>query len=283
MNLTEAYAHCESLARSHYENFPVASRLIPRDKRPFLWSIYAFARSADDFADEGNLPPEERLRLLDGWEKSLERCVHGDADHPVFLALGDTIKRTGIPPQLLSDLLTAFRMDVTRPRYETFQDLLGYCRYSANPVGRLVLHVHDNADPRAATLSDSVCTALQLTNFWQDVAVDWKKGRMYIPLEDCRRFGYHESDIASGRPDQAFRDLLRYQVVRTRQLFEDGRPLLTEADPKLRPELRLVWHGGVSILDKIEGQGYDVLSRRPALSLLDKLRILLRVSMQRMP
>ena len=170
-----AYRHCEQLTRSHYENFPVASLFLPKEKRPFLWSIYAFARTADDFADEGTLSAGERLRRLDEWEARLDGCVAGDADDPVFIALGDTLRKTGVPRELLTDLLTAFRMDVTMNRYRTFQDLLGYCRYSANPVGRLVLHLFDNATPRTITLSDTVCTALQLANFWQDVRVDWAK------------------------------------------------------------------------------------------------------------
>jgi len=276
-----AYRHCEQLTRSHYENFPVASLFLPKEKRPFLWSIYAFARTADDFADEGTLSAGERLRRLDEWEARLDRCVAGDADDPVFIALGDTLRKTGVPRELLTDLLTAFRMDVTVNRYRTFQDLLGYCRYSANPVGRLVLHLFDNATPRTITLSDTVCTALQLANFWQDVRVDWGKGRLYLPLEDCERFGYNASDIAGGRAEAAFRRLLQFQVERTRSLFEEGRLLMIEATPRLRFELALTWHGGVTILRKIRKQDYDVLGRRPVLTTADKLGIVTRALLER--
>lgn len=280
-DLRDAYRHCEELARRHYENFPVASLFLPRTKRPFLWSIYAFARTADDFADEGSLPPEERLRRLDDWQARLERCMCGDADDPVFLALGDTLRRTGAPHGLLADLLTAFRMDVTVRRYHTFSDLLQYCRYSANPVGRLVLHVFDSATPRTLALSDVICTALQLANFWQDVSVDWRKGRLYLPLEDCDRFGYNASDIAGGRADAVFRNLLQFEVERTRNMFDEGRPLLVEASRQLRFELALTWHGGVTILRKIREENYDVLGRRPALSTADTLRIAVRALLER--
>jgi hydroxysqualene synthase len=278
-----AYRHCEQVARSHYENFPVASLFLPREKRPFLWSIYAFARSADDMADEGPLPADERLRRLDDWQARLDRCAAGRPEGPVFIALADTLERTGAPSTLLADLLMAFRMDVTVHRYERFADLLVYCHYSANPVGRLVLHVFGNATQRTTTLSDSICTALQLANFWQDVRIDWEKGRVYVPLEDCVRFGYNASHIAQRRADDAFRLLLQFQVDRTRSMFEAGRPLLHEAVPPLRFELALTWHGGMTILEKIRKQDYDVLNRRPALGLTDKLAVVIRAMLTRNP
>jgi phytoene synthase len=271
--IARAYQYCENLARSHYENFPVASFFLPREQRPFLWSIYAFARSADDMADEGTLSPAERLRRLDDWQARLDECAAGRPEGPLFTALADTLARTGAPPSLLSDLLKAFRMDVTVHRYELYTDLLAYCRYSANPVGRLVLHVFGNATPRTTALSDSICTGLQLTNFWQDVRLDWEKGRVYLPLEDCARFGYNASRIGLGQVDDAFRLLVQYQVDRTRGLFTAGRPLLTEAAPSLRFELALTWHGGMKILGKIAGQDYDVLTRRPSLGMADKLAV----------
>ncbi len=279
--LAGAYAFCETLARTHYENFPVASLFLPRARRPFLWSIYAFARNADDMADEGSLDPGERLRRLDDWQQRLDRCVAGRPEGPVFVALADTLSRTGAPPALLSDLLTAFRMDVTVHRYERFDDLLNYCRYSANPVGRLVLHVFGNATHRTSTLSDALCTALQLTNFWQDVRVDWQKGRVYLPLEDCVRFGYNASQIGRGRADDAFRLVLQHQVDRTRALFTAGRPLLEETVPSLRLELALTWHGGMRILEKIAARDYDVLTRRPSLGTADKIAIVLRALLSR--
>jgi squalene synthase HpnC len=280
-SVAQAYRHCEQLARSHYENFPVASLFLPKDKRPFLWSIYAFARTADDFADEGTLPAEERLRLLDDWQTRLDRCTSGSPEGPVFIALADTLERTGAPSALLGDLLTAFRMDVAVRRYERFSDLLGYCRCSANPVGRLVLHVFGNATQRTTALSDQICTALQLANFWQDVRVDWEKGRVYIPLEDCVRFGYNASDIGRGRANDAFRLLLQFQVDRTRAMFSAGRPLLDEAIRPLRFELALTWHGGITILNMIRNRDYDVLSRRPSLGITEKLTVVTRAIFHR--
>jgi hydroxysqualene synthase len=280
-SVSDAYRECERLARSHYENFPVASFFLPREKRPFLWSIYAFARTADDFADEGTLAPGERLRRLDLWQAQLDACAAGRPEGAVFIALADTIRRTGIPPVLLADLLTAFRMDVTTRSHERFADLLNYCRYSANPVGRLVLHVFNDASERNLVLSDAICTALQLTNFWQDVGVDRGKGRLYLPLEDCRRFGYNAA--LSGEPcaDEAFRALLQHLVERTRAMFRDGRPLLREALPELRFELALTWHGGMRILDTIERQHYDVLGRRPALRAADKVAVVINALRER--
>lgn len=272
-HLREAYRYCGTLARSHHENFPVASLFVPKGKRPYVWSIYAFARTADDFADEGSAPPAERLRRLAEWQERLDRCTTDDDGHPVFTALGETLRRTGIPHQLLSDLLTAFRMDVTTHSYRTFDDLLGYCRYSANPVGRLVLHLFGTPSERAGKLSDLICTALQLANFWQDVGVDRAKGRLYLPLDDCDRFGYNAT--GRGRADEAFRRLMEFQVDRTRRMFEQGRPLIAEGPAPIRFELALTWHGGVRILDKIVKQQYDVLDQRPALTAADKLAVVI--------
>jgi len=277
----EAFAFCERMARTHYENFPVASRFIPADRRPYIWSIYAFARTADDFADEGVLPPDERLRKLDEWEQKLDACFAGTPDHPVFIALGETVARTGLPRKPLADLLAAFRMDVTTKRYQTFHDLLGYCDRSANPVGRLVLWIFGNATERTTTLSDSICTALQLTNFWQDISLDWRKKRLYIPLEDFGRFGYTEMDLGRGVVDARFRDLMRFQVDRTRRLFEAGAPLIREAVPELRFELALTLNAGMTMLRKIEYASYDVLTVRPSLSVFDTISILVRSLVRR--
>jgi len=271
----EAFAFCERMARTHYENFPVASRFLPTDRRHYIWSVYAYARMADDFADEGALAADERLRKLDEWEKKLDACVAGRADHPVFIALAETIARTGISRKPLADLLTAFRMDVTRNRYQTFRDLLGYCECSANPIGRLVLSIFGDATDRALNLSDNICTALQLANFWQDISVDLRNNRLYIPLEDFQRFGYTELDLGRGIVDARFRNLVRFQVERTLQLFDAGAPLVREVTPTLRFELALTLNGGRAILRKIAGVSYDVLASRPSLSFTDKASILL--------
>lgn len=274
--IRRAYAVCAEITRSHYENFPVASLLLPRRIRPFLWSVYAFARTADDVADEGTAPAEERLRHLDAWEEHLRRASTGNADQPVFIALADTLARTGLPLRLLTDLLEAFRLDVRRTRHHTFDDLLAYCRYSANPVGRIVLHLFGETREDLLRQSDALCTALQLTNFWQDVAVDWARGRLYLPLEDCERFGYHTPELDSGTASQAFRDLLAVQVERTEQLFEAARPLPGTVRGRLRLELALTWRGGREILAAIRRHNYDVLTRRPVLSGRTKLRLVLQ-------
>ena len=273
-SVQDAFDYCARIAREHYENFPVASLFLPRERRPYLAAIYAFARLADDMADEGTGSQEQRLRELNVWGEKLRACYLGKADHPVFIALAETASVKGVPQQLFTDLLAAFRMDVARSRYQTFDDLLRYCRLSANPVGRLVLHVFDDAEPSKMGLSDHICTALQLANFWQDVAVDKEKGRIYVPLEDIDRFRYTEEEFCRGVDDGRFRDLMRFEVERTRKLFANGKPLLRSVTPALRFELRLTWNGGVAILKKIERTGFTVLTKRQHLSLLDKLSVL---------
>lgn len=270
----KAFAYCQHLVRSHYENFPVASLFIPRRHRPFVSSVYAFARIADDFADEGNMADAERLALLDQWQERLDRCASGSADHPVFIALAETLARTGAPLELFSDLLVAFRMDVTKKRHATFRDLLYYCRHSANPVGRIVLHIFNEATEEKMQLSDSLCTALQLANFWQDVSVDFRRGRIYVPLEDLERFGYTETTFAQSAADEGLRNLVRFELDRTREIFSNGKPLLRKVGKQLRLEMLLTWNGGMTILRKIEAVGCDVLSHRPRLTARDKLLIL---------
>lgn len=272
-DIQEAFRYCARIAREHYENFPVASLFLPRERRPHIAAIYAFARLADDLADEGVLSTEQRLKELQSWEEKLRACYLGKTDHPVFIALAQTASEKQIPLQLFTDLLAAFRMDVTRSRYRTFNDLLGYCRLSANPVGRLVLHVFDDANESKMALSDQICTALQLANFWQDLSVDLQKGRIYVPLEDLERFCYTEDEFCRGVEVDRFRELMRFQVDRTRDMFEAGKPLLRSVTPELRFELALTWNGGVGILKKIERTGYTVLAKRPHLSLLDKLSV----------
>jgi phytoene synthase len=266
-SLEEAFAVCRRLARQHYENFPVGSWLLPRERRRYVYPVYAFARLADDMADEGDLPPEERLARLDDWERKLEACYQGQADHPVFVALAETVRVCNVPIGLLRDLLNAFRRDVTVHRYSTWEALLDeYCRYSANPVGRIVLRLFGHAVPELDELSDYVCTALQLTNFWQDVALDRKRGRIYIPQDDLARFGVPEETLVSGPAGPQFVTLMQVLDGRTRLLFEQGWPLCERTQGRLRAELRAVWWGGVTILDKLAGVEYDVFSRRPTLT-----------------
>lgn len=271
-----AFATCERIARQHYENFPVASLLLPREKRRYVAAIYAFARGADDIADEGTLPPGERLQGLDEWEALLDQAFTGSPEHPIFIAIGATARETGIPRSLLAALLRAFRRDVTTHRYRTFPDLLGYCEDSANPIGRLLLHLFDCADERTVRLSDYLCTALQLANFWQDVSVDLARGRLYIPLEDCDRFGYTERDLTSRRVNDSFRRLMQFEVERTQSLFDAATPLLMLVGRRLRFELALTVRGGRAILAMVEKLNYDVLTKRPVLGFRAKLGILAR-------
>jgi hydroxysqualene synthase len=270
----QAFQFCERLARDHYENFPVASLMVPREKRPHVYAIYSFARIADDYADEPGLTLAERVDSLAVWEEQLIDAYRGHAHHPVFVALRETVDRFEIPADLFQRLLKAFRSDVTTHRYETFEDVLAYCENSANPIGRLLLLLFNYRSETMLELSDSICSALQLTNFWQDVSVDLQKDRVYIPLDDIREFGYSEEELLGRHCSQAFRDLMCYQVERTAQMFHEGKPLLSDVGNELRRELKLTWKGGMTVLHKIENQDYDVLSRRPSLSLMDKTAIL---------
>ena len=271
MTLEAAYAYCERLAQSHYENFPVASRLLPARMRPHIAALYAFARLADDMADEGHRPAADRLADLEAWDARLSSIAAGAAPSAgphaeVFVALRATIDACRLPPSLLHDLISAFRQDVTVTRYATWDDLLDYCRRSANPVGRLVLRVAGYDRPDLDAASDAVCTALQLTNFWQDLEIDWKKGRIYLPAatrEDARA---REEDLAARRMTAEWRRALGEAVARTRRLFRAGVPVADGVRGRLRWELRATWLGGTRILDKLEAADYDVFTRRPALT-----------------
>lgn len=267
MDLDAAFQYCERIARSHYENFPVGSWWIPREKRRYLYALYAFARTADDVADEPGVA--DRRAHLDRWEALLESCYEGRPEGPIFYALLETVTRHRIPKAWLQDLLRAFRMDLEVTRYPTWEALLGYCRYSANPVGRMVLHVFGHWNPRDYPYSDAICTALQLTNFWQDVALDWQRGRIYIPQEEMKRWGYTEADLAQGRCTPAFQQLMARLIHHTREWFVRGQPLLERVIPDLQMELRLIWLGGMRILEKIEAVGYDVFRRRPVIRTWD--------------
>jgi len=286
MQTAEAYARCLALTRSHYENFPVA-RLVPRRLQPAVAAIYAFARTADDIADEGVdrpggpiLTTEQRLARLRDFDAAL---VASDAGKPapeewdwIFTAVADTRKQYKLPISPFQDLLSAFTQDVTVERYATFGDVLDYCRRSANPVGRLVLLLHGFDDSARFEQSDALCTALQLANFWQDVAVDWKKGRVYVPQEDWARFGVVEAEFGAATASATVRECMRFQVERTRELFDKGRPLPGSLPFPLSLEIRITWLGGSAILDSVAAQHYDTLSKRPALGTFDKVRLLLR-------
>jgi squalene synthase HpnC len=268
-----AHAYCARLARTHYENFTVASLLLPRRLLRHFHAVYAYCRWADDLADEAG-GGARALALLRWWRAELLRCYAGEATHPVFVALRDTVRRFRIPPGPFLDLLFAFEQDQLVKRYKTFDQLLGYCRYSANPVGRLVLYLAESFDEGKAALSDHVCTALQLANFWQDVARDLDLGRVYLPEEDRRRFGYPDADLSARRFTPAFVGLLAFEVDRTRDLFYRGYPLVERVPAGLRADVELFLRGGLAILDKIERAGYDVWRGRPALAKWEKARLL---------
>jgi hydroxysqualene synthase len=287
--LKDAYAACLALAQSHYENFPVASRLMPARLRPHVAAIYAFARRADDFADEPGHAPEERLRLLTDWRRRLHPAGSGNpepespsplipgsrlpAPDRVFLALHDTIARFELPVTLFDDLLDAFMQDVTTSRYATWPDVLDYCRRSANPVGRLVLRLSGYNDDRLDRASDAVCTALQLTNFWQDMGVDWSRGRLYVPEETWRAHGANPQSLDARAMTAQGTSALGDCVTRTRSLFATGRPVCDGVRGRLRYELRATWLGGTRILDRLERSGFDVFQHRPALGITDAIVI----------
>lgn len=267
--LQQAYAACQVLAESHYENFPVASRLMPARLRRHVAAIYAFARTADDFADEPGRAPDERLRLLDEWQGKL----HQAPVDATFLALHDTMEQFQLPVGLFEDLLSAFKQDVVTTRYASWEAVLDYCRRSANPVGRLVLRLSGYRDAELDRASDAVCTALQLTNFWQDLAIDWPRGRLYVPEEVWRTAGADPATLDRGRMTPEWTVAMRACGQRTRRLFDDGRSVCDGVSGRLRYELRATWLGGSRILDRLEQVDYDVFTSRPALGTSDAIVI----------
>jgi squalene synthase HpnC len=273
--LAEAQAYCKHLTESHYENFHVASWFLPERLRSHFQSIYAYCRISDDLGDEVG-DTQQSLALLEFWGQELDACYAGMTRHPVFVALAETIRVCAIPKEPFADLLVAFRQDQMVTRYETRQDVLAYCRYSANPVGRLVLYACGYRDAERFTLSDATCTALQLANFWQDVRVDWAKDRVYIPLEDMRKFGVDEALLASGVANHNFLALMLEEVKWARGLFAEGLPLIGMVDRELALDVDLFSRGGLEILRAIEKQKYDVLKRRPAIAKSRKAALLLR-------
>lgn len=268
VDLREAYAWCGRLARSHYENFTVASWLMPRAMRPHVHAIYAYARMADDFADE-----ERSLERLDEWERGLDAAYAGAPVHPVFVALADTVRRFDIPREPFADLLRAFRSDVNFAGFETLEELLGYARCSANPVGRLVLYLFGYRDEERQRLSDLVCSGLQLANFWQDVAIDFGKGRIYFPRRDLERFGVTPAMIELGRITPEFVALMRHEIEGAREMLVRGAELAALVDRRLRRDVLMFAGGGLAILRAIEACGYDVFRRRPKLGKLAYLAL----------
>src|SRR5712672_868891 len=277
-SLEEARAYCERLAKSHYENFSVATWFLPRRLRQHFYNVYSYCRISDDLGDEVG-DAQQSLVLLDQWEAELNACYSGSPRHPVFVALAETVRQFEIPQQTFADLLTAFRRDQTITRFPTFEDVLTYCHYSANPVGHLVLYLGGYRDAERQQLSDYTCTALQLANFWQDVSIDYAKGRIYIPLEDLRRYSVIEDDLAHNRNTPAFCEMLKFEVERARQWFRRGLPLVGKVDKALAVDLELFSRGGQEILNAIERQGFAVLGRRPVISKTRKLALVARAAL----
>ncbi len=275
-NIAAAYDACTKLARAHYENFPVG-RLVPREMQPHVHAVYAFARYADDLADEGYagsakasgaqdvMTPEERLKALDDWQRQLCSAPGTPGLHFIFTALHETIRELDLPISLFTDLLSAFKQDVVKRRYANFPEVLDYCRRSANPIGRLVLLLHRVRDEELHLLSDQICTGLQLANFWQDVGVDLEKDRMYLPEDDRKNYNVTEEALFAHRADANYRKLLEFQVKRTQEIFDKGGLLTKKLHGLLRLEIRLTWLGGTKILRKIEALNFDTLNHRPTL------------------
>jgi len=270
--LATARSYCYRLARTHYENFSVATLLLPRRLAPHFHAVYSWCRWADDLADETG---GRSLELLRWWREELQRCYDGSPRHPVTIALRETIREFDLPRRHFHDLLFAFEQDQLVKRYATFEQLLEYCRRSANPVGRIVLRLIGATGAKAESLSDAICTGLQLANFWQDVARDLDIGRVYLPDQDRRRFGYSDDDLFARRFTPAFVQLMRFEVSRSRESLLRGLPLVDQVPADVRRDIELFARGGLAILDRIERQGYDVWSQRPALSRLEKVRLLI--------
>jgi squalene synthase HpnC len=276
-SLEESQQYCRQLARSHYENFSVATWFLPKKLRQDFLNVYAYCRISDDLGDEVG-DPAASLALLDEWQSELEACYCGTPRHPVFVALAETVRKFSIPKHEFSDLLIAFRQDQTVTRFENFNDVLAYCRYSANPVGHLVLYLCGYQDAERQQLSDYTCTALQLANFWQDVTIDYAKGRIYLPLVDLRRHSVTEEDLAQNRNTPAFCDMMKFEVQRAREWFDRGLPLVKKVDRQLAVDLELFTRGGQEILNAIERQNFAVLGRRPVISKPRKLALVARAA-----
>ena len=276
-SLVEARQYCAHLARSHYENFSVASWFLPSRLRQHFFNVYAYCRISDDLGDEVG-DTAASLELLDEWQRELDACYEGSPRHPVFVALAETVRAFDIPKHEFIDLLTAFRQDQTVTRFETFDDVLHYCHYSANPVGHLVLYLCGYRDAERHQLSDFTCTALQLANFWQDVTVDYAKGRIYLPLEDLRSFNVGENEIAQSYNTPAFCAMMKFEVERARDWFCRGLPLIGQVDRELAIDLDLFSRGGLEILHAIEKQGFAVLGNRPSISKPRKLALVARAA-----
>jgi len=271
---SDAFAYCQDLARVQYENFSVISWFLPTELHPHFASIYAYCRWSDDLADEVN-SNQESLELLSWWEDQLEKCYQGETTHPVFVALARTIQEFSIPIQPFKNLLTAFRLDQSKKRYETFDDLLAYCRNSADPVGQLVMYLGECFSEEAQHYSHCVCTGLQLANFWQDIRRDYENGRIYIPAEDFLKFGMSIDDMPNCATTDPFQELIQFEVERADQMLIEGTPIVDYFPSPLQLDVSLFVRGGRSILQQIRAQKYDTWNRRPEVSHFTKLYLVL--------
>ncbi len=269
----EAEQYTRWLATHHYENFHVVSFLLPKRLHQDFYNVYAFCRWADDLGDEIG-EPTESLRLLGWWRDELQAMYSGRVQHPVFVALEGTVRKYNLPQQLFADLISAFEQDQRVTRYANWEELFGYCRCSANPVGRLVLRLCGYSDAERDRMSDATCTALQLANFWQDVTVDLEKDRVYLPLDLLARHGYSVANLGAGTFNPAFQNVMRDAIDVARRLFLEGLPLIKTVDRRLAFDLELFSRGGMRVLEKIEQQNYNVLARRPAISKFERVQLL---------
>jgi squalene synthase HpnC len=275
LELDACYRYCEALVHAKHHNYPVGSMFARSHLRKHIFALFAFARVADDFADEGAYEGR-RARELDRWEEQLHAAYRGHADHPVFVALADTVDKFALPITEFTELLSGFRTDLERRRYATFDELLSYTRQAAAPIGRLLLYIGGYRAPELHAYAEDLSTAIAIARLIQDVPSDWERGRVYLPIEDLRHFGVSETDIASRRVSASVGNLVRFQVARARSLFERARPLVDIIGADLAVELALTWHGGMRILDKIEGTGKRLFAHRPRLNKADKALVVAR-------
>jgi squalene synthase HpnC len=275
LELDACYRYCEALCRARHHNYPVASMFARSHLRKHIFALFAFARVADDFADEPQYEGR-RARELDRWEEQLQLAYRGSAEHPVFVALADTVDKFALPITEFIELMSGYRTDLERRRYATFDELRAYTRLSAEPIGRLLLYIGGYRAPELHAYAEDLGSAIAVTRLIQDVPADWQRGRVYLPAEDLRHFGVSESDIANRRVSGAIGALVRYEVARTRALFERARPLVDIVGADLAVELALSWHGGMRILEKIEGVGPRLFAERPQLGTSDKALVLAR-------
>ena len=275
LELGPCYQYCEALVRARHHNYPVASMFARSELRKHIFALFAFVRVADDFADEAAYEGR-RARELDRWEEQLRDAYRGKAAHPVFVALIDTVDKFELPITEFTELLSGFRTDLERRRYATFDELRSYTRQAAEPIGRLWLYIAGYRAPELQAYADDLSTAVAVARLIQDVPADWERGRVYLPAEDLRHFGVSEADLAARRANRAVGALVRYEVARTRALFERARPLVDQVGPDLAVELALTWHGGMRILDKIAAAGERLFAERPSLTQIDKAIVVAR-------